>query len=86
MLAFKQSFDDVVKINALSPLLRARFLRGRLSRAQARAFATFQNPEAQDTLFVQLGNLVNDARILSAITRGDTVLPIEGDFIILPSR
>lgn len=86
MLAHKQSFLDQDIVNNLSALLRARFMRGRLTWRQAKAFATFPNPEAQDTLFKQLGSLANSPEILTAISRGDTVLPIEGDFLILPSR
>lgn len=86
MLAQKQSLRTQDTINNLSALLRARYLRGRLTREQAEAFATFANPEAQDTLFKQLGVLAKNPDILAAITRGDTVLPIDGDFLILPSR
>ena len=86
MIALKQSFEDEPKVYNLSALLRARFMKGRLSHEQARAFATFPNPEAQDMLFKQLGVLATDSDILAAIFRGDTVLPIEGDFLILPSR
>ncbi len=86
MFAFKQTLENGFTIDDLSPLLKARFLRGRLTAAQARAFAAFPNCEAQDMLFVQLGSLVNDAGIIKAIERGDTVLPIENDFLILPSR
>ena len=74
------------KIDHLSPFLKGALMAGNLTFTQARAFATFPNPEAQDALYHQLEELAEDPGILRAIKRGDTVLELADDFMILPSR
>lgn len=86
MLSPNSKIPNSFKIDHLSPFLKERLMGGNLTFIQARAFATFPNPEAQDALFHQLGSLAQNPDILRAIRRGDTVLELADDFIILPSR
>jgi len=83
----KQCVKDLLNIRRLSTNLRRAFFGGTISLAQARAFVTLPNPDAQDRLLLALGPFASAPDILSAIEAGETVLGLDEDnVIILPSR
>ena len=83
----KQCVKDLLSITHLSPRLKNAFFGGTLSIEQARAFATLPHKDAQDALLITLGPFVNAPDILKAIQRGETVLDMGDDnLVILPSR
>jgi hypothetical protein len=83
----KQCIKDLLGITLLSPRLRQAYFGGTISTAQARAFATLPNMDAQDSLLIALGPFAAAPDILTAIQAGETVLDMGDDtVIILPSR
>jgi len=82
-----QCVRDLISIGMLSPRLRQAYFGGTISTAQARAFASLPNMEAQDSLLIALGPFADAPEILKAIESGETVLDMGDDnVIILPSR
>jgi len=83
----KQCVKDLLGIALLSPRLHQAYFGGTISTAQARAFATLPNMDAQDQLLIALGPFADAPEILSAIQAGETVLDMgDENVIILPSR
>jgi ParB-like chromosome segregation protein Spo0J len=83
----KDCVKDLLRVSLLSPRLKRAFFGGTISTAQARAFATLPNMEAQDQLLIALGPFANVPEILKAIESGETVINMdEENIIILPSR
>lgn len=79
--------NAILKVDMLSDNLKEAFLNDALSLTQVRAFATIPNKDAQDSLLVTLGPAAKETDILQAISRGETILSIDEDnVIILPSR
>lgn len=82
-----QCVKDLISIGMLSPRLRQAYFGGTISTAQARAFASLPNMEAQESLLIALGPFADAPEILKAIENGETVLDMGDDnVIILPSR
>ena len=82
-----QCVKDLISIGMLSPRLRQAYFGGTISTAQARAFASLPNMEAQDSLLIALGPFADAPEILKAIENGETVIDMGDDnVIILPSR
>ena len=82
-----QCVRDLISIGLLSPRLRQAYFGGTISTAQARAFASLPNMDAQDSLLIALGPFADAPEILEAIENGETVLDMGDDnVIILPSR
>jgi hypothetical protein len=78
---------DILKVDRLSDNLKAAYMNDALSLAQVRAFATIPNMDAQDSLLIALGPFAKEQDILNAISRGETILNIDEDnVIVLPSR
>ena len=83
----KQCVKDLLCVARLSPRLQNAFFGGTISTAQARAFATLPEPDAQDQLLIALGPFAKAPEILEAIAQGETVIDMgEDNLIILPSR
>ncbi len=83
----QDTIRDYLKLDALSPRLKEAFIRDTLTLEQASALVTLANPNAQDSLLTYLGAFAKEPDVLSAVSRGQTVLPIsEDNVIILPSR
>lgn len=83
----KDTIRRVLTIDNLSPRLKNGFLKEQLTAKQALAFATLPNCESQDALYDQLGPHIDDNSVIKAIMRGETVLPLsDNDVVILPSR
>jgi ParB-like chromosome segregation protein Spo0J len=78
---------DLTAVSLLSPRLRQAYFGGTISSAQARAFASIPNMDAQDNLLIALGPFADAPEILSAIENGKTVIDMGDDnVVILPSR
>jgi len=81
---------DILSLETLSVDLQRAFFSGTLNLRQARAFATIDNPEAQNALLLVLGPFAYAPDIIAAIYKGDTVINLphghEDSIIILPSR
>ena len=83
----KQCVKDLLCVARLSPRLQSAFFGGTISTAQARAFATLPEPDAQDQLLIALGPFAKAPEILEAIAQGEMVINMGQDnLIILPSR
>lgn len=83
----KNCVKDLLRIALLSSRLRKAYFGGAITMAQARAFATLPNLDAQDQLLIALGPFANAPEILKAIEAGETVIKMEdNNVIILPSR
>ena len=83
----KDNIRNFLKIDNLSPRLQTRFLDQVMSMEQVLAFTALPSLDAQDELLARLGRLATEKDILSAIKRGETVLPVSNDNIIfIPSR
>jgi len=79
--------EDVETLKSLSPKLLKCFNDQTLSLSQAVAFATIPNERAQWDLLLQLGPFLSNKDIIKAIKRGDTVLELPDDnVLIIPSR
>lgn len=83
----KDNIRRFLAIDKLSPRLQENFFNHLMTMDQVLAFATLPNVDAQDALFSRLGVLASEKDILDAIRRGQTVLTVSNDnVIILPSR
>lgn len=83
----EETVDRMLSLQNLHPEVLACFRRDHLSFAQAAAFATLPNPQAQWDLLKRLGPFVREQDIMDAIESGETVISLpNGDCVILPSR
>jgi len=83
----KKCVKDLLSVSRLSPRLKQAYFGGNLSIEQAQAFASLPNMDAQDSLLIALGPFANAPDILNAIRRGETVIDMGDDnVIILPSQ
>jgi len=77
---------DILKVRYLSPTLKSAFFNDNLSLAQIKAFSVLPSHDAQDALLIALGPFAQADDILNAIMKGETVLSLSDDnIIILPS-
>lgn len=74
-------------LNRLHPKLSQAFGNGTINLAQAAAFSTVPNIDAQWDMLIKLGPFASEPEIIDSIAKGETVLELpNGDVMILPSR
>jgi len=80
-------FEQIISLSFLHPKIKACFNDGHLNLAQASAFASFPNPDAQWRLMEQIGPFVGSKDILAQLTGPEAYVELpDGDVLILPTR
>jgi len=83
----KSCVQEILSVARLSPRLKLSYFSGQLSRPQAKALATLTRHDMQEALLVQLGPFAQEADILLAISKRQTVIALDPEnVIILPSQ
>ena len=83
----RETIADILRVKFLSPTLKSAFFNDNLSLPQIKAFSALPSHDAQDALLISLGPFAEAEDILKAVERGETVLSLPDDnVILLPSR